>query len=259
MDRFFLFDIETIRDEPIMSRFPTKTQSATIPPPIANQVVAISYVAGCMEDAGRSARISIEQCSSLGDALSSEAGLLEGFWDLVAATTPVLVTWNGRCFDVPVLLHRSLISGISAQPWFGFGGINRYRNYGYRYGDRHIDLMDVMSDYGAVRSYGLDLIAELLGLPGKIGGHGSEVAGMYAKGELSKIRAYCECDCLNLYGVFLHWSVLTGRIDRRGYVASEAHFKDFLQQESFSKAHIKHFRDAWEDRVPIGGSLLVEA
>lgn len=244
-DRFFLFDIETVRDEAIVARFPAKTQSGTIAPPIGNQVVAISYLSARAEDLGRTGRLSIEECGSLCDELSTEVPLLEAFWQMLGAGTPVVVTWNGRGFDVPVLLHRSFLHGVPARAWFECGGINRYRNYGYRYGDRHIDLMDVMADYGAVRSYGLNLTAEIAGLPGKIGGHGSEVAAMYARGEIGKIRAYCECDCLNLFGVFLRWSVLTGRIDPRGFATSLSYFRDFVDEQSSSKEHVKMFRDAW--------------
>jgi predicted PolB exonuclease-like 3'-5' exonuclease len=140
MERFFLFDIETVPDVPVVARFPAKTQAAAIPPPIANQVVAISYLLGRVEDSGRAVRMSIEQCGSFCDELSPEVTLLEAFWKRVGADSPLLVTWNGRGFDVPVLLHRSLLHGVTARLWFEHGAANRYRSYAYRYGDRHIDL-----------------------------------------------------------------------------------------------------------------------
>jgi 3'-5' exonuclease len=193
--------------------------------------------------------MSIEQCSSLCDELSPEAALLEAFWKrLGGGHAPLVVSWNGRGFEVPVLLHRSFLHGVTARPWFEHGGINRYRNYAYRYGDRHIDLMDVMADYGTVRSYGLNVTAEILGLPGKVGGHGSEVAGMHERGELGKIRS-CECDCLNLFGIFLRWSLLTGRLSATGFAASIRAFKAFIENQSSSKEHIRAFRDAWTEEA----------
>jgi predicted PolB exonuclease-like 3'-5' exonuclease len=249
-ERFFLFDIETVRDEAIVARFPAKTQSATIPPPIGNQVVAISYVFARTEGTGHARHLSVESCGSFGDETSSEVEVLEAFWEALS-TAPVVITWNGRAFDVPVLLHRSFYHGVAARPWFEHGGINRYSNYGYRYGDRHIDLMDVMADYGAVRYYGLNLTAEIVGLPGKIGGHGSEVATMYAAKAIRKIRAYCECDCLNLFGIFLRWSLLTGRLSTGEFDRSIALFKAFIDGQSLDKAHIRTFRDAWSDALSL--------
>jgi predicted PolB exonuclease-like 3'-5' exonuclease len=45
----------------------------------------------------------------------------------------------------------------------------------------------------------LDDIATLLGFPGKVGMHGSEVWEVYLQGGLAKIRDYCETDVLNTY------------------------------------------------------------
>jgi chromosome partitioning protein len=59
---------------------------------------------------------------------------------------PLIVTWHGRCFDIPVILHRSLLHGVSAAPWFQTIG-SRYDGYAYRYGHRHIDLMDVIHSW----------------------------------------------------------------------------------------------------------------
>jgi hypothetical protein len=102
-----------------------------------------------------------------------------------------------------------------------------------------------MADYGAVRSYGLDVTAGILGLPGKVGGCGSDVAPMHGRGEVGKIRAYCECDCLNLFGIFLRWSLLTGRLSVSGFAASIKSFKAFVEDESSRREHFRAFRDAW--------------
>jgi predicted PolB exonuclease-like 3'-5' exonuclease len=189
--------------------------------------------------------VTIDECGSFADVLSTEPALLAAFWAQLSADAPLVISWNGRGFDVPVLLHRSFLHGIPARPWFDHGGVNRYRNYGYRYGDRHIDLMDVMADYGAVRSYGLDVTAQAAGLPGKIGGSGAEVAGMYANGELGDIRAYCECDCLNLFGVFLRWSLISGRLSDAGFASSVRKFQDFVSHLSERTEHIGAFWNAW--------------
>ena len=50
--------------------------------------------------------------------------------------------------------------------------------------DWHCDLMEQLSDYRACASMSLDDIALAIGLPGKIGGHGSEVEAMLQRGEI---------------------------------------------------------------------------
>jgi predicted PolB exonuclease-like 3'-5' exonuclease len=82
---------------------------------------------------------------------------------------------------------------------------------------KHCDLMDQLSDYRACASMSLDDVALAIGLPGKIGGHGSEVEAMVRRGEIDNVRAYCEGDCLNLFVLYVRWALLSGRIDPAGH------------------------------------------
>jgi predicted PolB exonuclease-like 3'-5' exonuclease len=65
--------------------------------------------------------------------------------------------------------------------------------------------MDALSDHGASKSLKLDEAAVALGLPSKIGGHGSEVEQMVAAGNIAGVRAYCEGDVLNLFVLYVRW------------------------------------------------------
>jgi hypothetical protein len=49
----------------------------------------------------------------------------------------------------------------------------------------------------------LDDVALALGIPGKIGGQGSEVQAMVRRGEIDNVRAYSEGDCLNLFVLYV--------------------------------------------------------
>src|SRR5262249_1393409 len=175
---FLILDIETVCDEHVLTHFPERAQSTTVPPPIANRILAISFLSGCIEGERHAARFIAERGGSLGAADTSAADLRREVWRGMKGRLPLIVTWNGRCFDIPVILHRSLLHGVSAAPWFQTIG-SRYDGYAYRYGHRHIDLMDVMADYGAIRSYGLDVIASTLGLPGKVLAHCSEIQAIF--------------------------------------------------------------------------------
>ena len=48
---------------------------------------------------------------TLGNADSSEKVILERFFEGIEKYTPILVSWNGGGFDLPVIHYRSLLHG----------------------------------------------------------------------------------------------------------------------------------------------------
>src|SRR3954467_9789431 len=88
-------------------------------------------------------------------------------------------------------------------------------------------------------------LALALGLPGKIGGHGSEVEGMVERGEIDKVRAYCEGDCLNLFVLYVRWALLTGRTDLEGHNVSLDSLVRCLEAERGECPHLGEFLDRW--------------
>src|SRR5215510_1758557 len=150
---------------------------------------------------------------SLGGEAETEGELIQRFFDGIAKYTPQLVSWNGGGFDLPVLHYRSLIHGVRARRYWELGDDDRdfrYNNYISRYHTRHLDLMDVLSLYQSRASAPLDEVARLLGFPGKLGLDGGQVWSAYQRGELAKIRAYCETDAANTFLVFLRFQLLRG-------------------------------------------------
>ena len=138
--------------------------------------------------------------------------MLSDFADFVGARQPHLVTWNGRGFDLPVLLLRSLRHGLS-WPWYYQG-----RDYRYRYSEQgHLDLCDFLSDHGAARMTSLDGAARLIGLPGKDGVDGSQVEGLFNAGQIEALRRYCLHDVTQTAFLFLRYRLLVGQIDRPTY------------------------------------------
>jgi predicted PolB exonuclease-like 3'-5' exonuclease len=92
---------------------------------------------------------------------------------------------------------------------------------------------------------GLDDVAHAIGLPGKIGGHGSEVEAMVQRGEIDNVRAYCEGDCLNLFVLYVRWALLSGRIDPAGHNASLQSLIERLESERDVRSHLGEFLDRW--------------
>ena len=190
---------------------------------------------------------------SLGDEQSPERELVQRFFDGLERFAPVLVSWNGSGFDLPVLNYRALRHGINAHTYWEVGESDRdfrYNNYLSRYHWRHIDLMDVLSGYGASGRASLELAAQLIGLPGKLGIGGAQVWPAFRRGELAAIRDYCELDVLNTYLIFLRFELTRGALDAAAYQKELEVVEAKLAQSD--RPHLKQYLDALADDAACG-------
>jgi DNA polymerase elongation subunit (family B) len=116
----------------------------------------------------------------------TEPLFLGEFWKAIARFHR-FVTFNGRCFDGPFLMLRSAILGIPV-----------VKNLvGYRYAVRpHLDLLDVVSFFGASRKWNLDFTCKAFGVesPKEQGMDGYSVGPYYRAGRLREIAQYCRRD-----------------------------------------------------------------
>ncbi|MDF2971588.1 MAG: hypothetical protein K0R61_2038 [Microvirga sp.] len=242
-DKLICLDIETTPDRTLI---PDWDDGKFPPKPIWHRVVAISFVEAQLEVSESLAeKYAVRCCRSGGHADWDEPRLLAKFWqEYFAAGAPRVVTWNGKGFDLPVLRARAMMYGISAQSWYQRG--TRWDSYLQRFApDWHCDLMEQLSDYRACATMKLDEIALALGLPGKIGGHGSEVEAMVRRGEIEKVRAYCEVDCLNLFVLYVRWALLSGRADITTHDKSLESLISCLEDERDTRPHFGEFLDGW--------------
>jgi predicted PolB exonuclease-like 3'-5' exonuclease len=183
---------------------------------------------------------------SLGEEGSSEKDLIERFFDGLEKYTPDLVSWNGAGFDLPVLHYRSLLHSVTAARYWETGDGDssfRYSNYLSRFHWRHVDLMDVLSGFQGRGRASLNDVATLLGFPGKVGMHGSQVWRVYLQGELARIRDYCETDVLNTYLVYLRFQLLRGHLNAAEHGGEVARVRKLLTDSG--AAHWKEFAAAW--------------
>jgi len=132
-------------------------------------------------------------------------------WD--AYRHPTLVSFNGRTFDLPLLELAAFRYGLSVPAWFNLEDKN-WEQHRSRYNTAaHLDLHDLLTNFGATRfNGGLNLAANLLGKPGKMDVQGYMVQDMHNEGRLAEINDYCRCDVLDTYFVFLRVAVLLGRL-----------------------------------------------
>lgn len=113
--------------------------------------------------------------------LVTEQELLKAFWAL-AGHASVVVTYNGRNFDVPFLMGRSLIHDIPVR-------VDLQSN---RYSLRpHLDLYMAMGGRNGRGPASLDVVCWALGMPSpKEVMDGSMVATAFAKGDVKTIAEY---------------------------------------------------------------------
>jgi predicted PolB exonuclease-like 3'-5' exonuclease len=138
--------------------------------------------------------------------------IVEAFWTGLAGYKEKykdrvkLVTFNGRCFDLPLLELAAFRYGCSGRDYF-----HSSRN---RYGGGHIDLLELLTNFNAIRlSGGLNLLSKLLGKPGKMTVSGDQVYQMHLEGRVQDINDYCMFDTLDTYFVFLRTRLMLGEFD----------------------------------------------
>ncbi len=138
----------------------------------------------------------------------AEAELAREFWARVAALDGALISFNGRGFDLPVMELQALRHGVAVPRYF-----NERNSARSRFSERHYDLHEFITNYGAYRVRGgLDLLTKLIGLPGKSEVRGSEVQRLWESGRTAEIRAYCRRDVIQTYLLFLRVERLRDRI-----------------------------------------------
>lgn len=164
---------------------------------------------------------------------------------------PHLVTFNGRGYDIPVLELAAYRYGLSLPIWFNVEA-RTYEQSRNRYNiDAHIDLYDLFSNFGASQvNGGLNLLANLIGKPGKSSLDGSKVQDLYDAGRVEEINDYCCCDVLDTYFVFLRSRVLLGKLSLADEQVIVAETKDWLARQVESHRGFRQYLDQWGDWHP---------
>lgn len=127
----------------------------------------------------------------------TEKQILEKFWDAVKSYKEI-ITFNGRGFDCPFILVRSAVHKIKPtkdiMP-------NRYNGH-------HIDLLDQLSFYGAMRrKFSLDMWCKTFGIksPKESGITGYDVKNLFEEKRYVDIAKYCLGDLNATKELLYYW------------------------------------------------------
>jgi predicted PolB exonuclease-like 3'-5' exonuclease len=258
---FLVFDIETIADGELISRvrYPAAGLSAA--------AAVARYRAEMMAERGKDilpttfmlpialAIAKVDAGCRLLDLAVLDAPLYrpheitKRFWQgWLHYGRPAFVTFNGRGYDIPVLELAAYRYGLSIPAWFNVEArsFEQSRN---RYNlESHFDMYDLFSNFGAAQvTGGLNLLANLIGKPGKNSVDGSKVQDMYDAGRVEEINDYCRCDVLDTYFVFLRSRVLLGKLSLEEEHVIVAETKQWLQQQAESSPAYRHYLEHWGD------------
>ena len=142
----------------------------------------------------------------------AEEALVRTFWQRLEKFPGTLVSFNGRGFDLPVLELHALKYGCRLPRYFS--GKSRYR-----FSDEgHYDLYDFLTNYGVHRLRGgFNVLAKMIGLPGKTNIDGSMVQQLWQDGHSDDIHRYCRNDVIQTYFLFLRVELLRGRLTHEQY------------------------------------------
>lgn len=156
-----------------------------------------------------------------------ERQVLEDFVRLVNDGDDLLVSWNGRGFDLPVIRHRCLLHGLPCPALQPFPNNVQPSN-----ATPHLDLMQVLANNDRNSYVSLQHMARTMGLPGKTLMSGDEVHEYYLRGDLESIARYCLADALVTLLLFLAWQVVTGLSSPDAARDSVTNVRNTLENES---------------------------
>ncbi|MEW6006406.1 MAG: ribonuclease H-like domain-containing protein [Stygiobacter sp.] len=128
----------------------------------------------------------------------SEFDMINYFWKY-AEKSKKIISFNGRNFDLPFLMMRSVINKL--KPTKNFLK-NRFDS------SSHIDLLEQFTFYGLTKKFNLDFYCHAFGIesPKSKGITGMEVKEMYKAGLIKDIAVYCGKDVQATYQLYKIWN-----------------------------------------------------
>jgi predicted PolB exonuclease-like 3'-5' exonuclease len=236
-----VYDIETIPDYAAIARAhhlseddiegAKRALGENFPKPIFHSIVAIGMIWATYE-CDKSWRIREVSVPHIGQM--SEKQLIETFVTTVAQTLPILVSYNGSAFDLPVIRHRALLNHVAGK------ALGAYPGYSKRHSEVNWDLLDMLSGGSARNVLKLDQVCAALGLIGKTEGmDGGRVADLAAAGQYDEIASYCAGDIAATFRLFATLEIFCNRLSEPAFQTSmeslEIGLATFRRQQTISK------------------------
>lgn len=207
---------------------------------VMSKVVSIAAVFRTVEKG----EITLELLSAGVQGDVTEGLMVRRFLERVAGDGRQLWGFNSRSADVPVLVQRAIVLGVAIPKFSDLR--NRNQDYFYRYGDSHMDLLDVVQGFSGAARPSLNELAVACGIPGKLGTSGGDVAQLYLAGKVQEIVDYNEYDALTTHLVMLRTGYVAGKLSQTEYEAEQNAVSKLIEDEvGKGKVHLGVFGAAW--------------
>jgi predicted PolB exonuclease-like 3'-5' exonuclease len=137
----------------------------------------------------------------------SESEIIKKFWEIISAKKyNLFVTFNGRDFDCPFMMLRSLVHKMTPT-------MNLMKGSDYSFRDYHIDLLKELNFYshsvkGARRKFTLDFYCRKFGIhsPKTDGVTGDMVSTLFKEKRFQELADYCLGDVIAENELFKFWN-----------------------------------------------------
>lgn len=256
--QYLVYDIESVVDKNLLNRVlfakknlsdeeAYKTHVAEITKDGGNGFVNASFhIPVCIAALALEKDYTIQKIGLLGEEKRTPGAIVKHFWDMYNKGNFVLVDFNGRGYDLRLLELWAFRQGIPIH-------YKHFDKFGIRYRyaeDKEMDLHEVITNNMAIRYQGgLDLLAKLLGKPGKMDTKGDMVQELFEQKKMFQIEDYCLGDVMDTYFVFLRWKVVRGTLslDQEKTLVEQAleKMKTMAKEKGHFKNYIENFK-FWE-------------
>lgn len=188
-----VLDLETIPDTAAMQRADFADDGSFPPWPL--HALACASLLTVETDLRAEPSFSI---ASYSRETVSEGGIVAAV-ERDLSTAQRVLTFNGRAFDVPVLMVRAAITGEAVPTIAKLHAQRRFT------AALHVDLLEEAPNYGAAPRIRLNQLCAAFSVPSKIDNEGGDVAELVAAGEWEAVTNYCEQDVVCTYLAAQHW------------------------------------------------------
>jgi 3'-5' exonuclease len=179
------------------------------------------------------------------DQLMDEGELIATFLGYLGQHHPQLVGFNSQTTDLPILLQRGLVAGISAAEFCRRADKGWGSDYFSRHGDAHIDLKSTLSGWG-IATPTLPELAGAMGLPGYLGAEPLDVVDCWVAGNLRAIVEQSQYDALGTYLLWLRSARFAGFFSQAQYIEETDRLKGVIcDRIAQGDHHLTKYLNQW--------------
>jgi predicted PolB exonuclease-like 3'-5' exonuclease len=235
-----ILDIETIPDEPALARVGIESDGDFPPWPL-HEIACVSILS-VEQTRYRNFKFEV---GSFSRAELSERAII-GATEQVLDQASEVVTFNGKGFDLPVLMARAAVATEHAPTIVALRGTQRP--------GVHVDLLDEVVGYRGAPRIKLAHLCAAFNIPVKLEAAGEDVAALARAGQWGTITRYCETDVVATWLAMKMWRSCE---DPDQGPACWAALADWIRSDQPRLHHLLPY--ASPPAFPGGGSALSDA